>query len=462
MSGRILIADDVATNRIIMKVKLSAASYSVLQADSADAVSAMLSHDLPDLIILDVGLPDIDGITLCRKIKEHSGTTDIPVIVVSSATDAETRLAALRAGAEEFLPKPLDEMILLARVRNLIRARALAEELKLREGTAAKLGFAEAPAGFAKGERVILVGRRPDIALGWRRAIDGRVSARIEVLPVEQLLDTLGKARSGPDLLVIPAGLKSGASGLILLAELRSRAETRHSAILVVHDDEDLFSAITALDMGADDVLGAGCDPAEMAIRIGRQLARKAQADRLRATVEDGLRLAMTDPLTGLFNRRYALPHLSRMAARALAEDRPFAVMVLDIDRFKQVNDIHGHAAGDAVLTEVASRIKTNLRGVDLVARFGGEEFLVAMPDTGLASARTAAERLRAVVERTPVKLPGKAGKVSVTLSIGVAIGGQPAEAGKPVENLVDCADRALLWAKSGGRNKVTIGQTAA
>ena len=115
MTGRILIADDVATNRIIMKVKLSAASYGVVQAASGAAVLAALTDDLPDLILLDVGLPDIDGITLCRKIRENPATTDIPIIVVSSRTDAETRLAALRAGAEEFLPKPLDEMILLAR-----------------------------------------------------------------------------------------------------------------------------------------------------------------------------------------------------------------------------------------------------------------------------------------------------------------------------------------------------------
>ncbi len=98
MTGRILIADDVATNRIIMKVKLSAASYGVVQADSGDAVLAALTDDLPDLIILDVDLPDIDGITLCRKIRENPATTDIPVIIVSSRTDPDTRLAALRAG----------------------------------------------------------------------------------------------------------------------------------------------------------------------------------------------------------------------------------------------------------------------------------------------------------------------------------------------------------------------------
>ena len=462
MTGRILIADDVATNRIIMKVKLSAASYGVVQAGSGAEVLEALKDDLPDLIILDVDLPDIDGIAVCRKIRDNPATTDIPVIIVSSRTDPDTRLAALRAGAEEFLPKPLDEMILLARARNLIRSRALGEELKLREGTAVKLGFAEAPASFARSESVMLVARRPDIALRWRRAIDGKVAAQVDVLPYEQLLETIGKTRNGPDLLVIPAGLKSGASGLILLAELRSRAQTRHSAIVVVHEDGDLFSAIAALDMGADDVLTTTCSGTEMALRIRRQLDRKAQADRLRSTVEDGLKLAMTDPLTGLFNRRYALPHLSRIAARAVADDRPFAVMVLDIDHFKRVNDQHGHASGDAVLQEVARRIKENLRSVDLVARFGGEEFLVAMPDTDLTSARIAAERLRTVIENKPVTVPGNTASVQVTLSIGVAIGGLPDESARTVETLVDQADKALLWAKSEGRNQVTFGQTAA
>ncbi len=462
MTGRILIADDVATNRIIMKVKLSAASYGVVQANSAAAVLEALKDDLPDLIILDVDLPDLDGISLCRKIRENPATTDIPVIVVSSRTDPDSRLAALRAGAEEFLPKPLDEMILLARARNLIRSRALSEELKLREGTAIRLGFAEAPVSFARSESVMLVARRPDIALRWRRAIDGKIGAQIDVMPYEKLLETIGKTRTGPDLLVIPAGLKSGANGLILLAELRSRAQTRHSAIVVVHEDGDLFSAIAALDMGADDALAGTCCGTEMALRLRRQLDRKAQADRLRSTVEDGLKLAMTDPLTGLFNRRYALPHLSRIAARAVVDDRPFAVMVLDIDHFKRVNDQHGHASGDAVLREVARRIKENLRSVDLVARFGGEEFLVAMPDTDLASARVAAERLRKVIESKPVNVPGESAQVAVTLSIGVAIGGLSGDSPRNVENLVDRADKALLWAKSEGRNQVTFGQTAA
>ncbi len=462
MTGRILIADEVSTNRIILKVKLSAASYGVTQAGTGTAVLDALTDDLPDLIILDIDLPDIDGITLCRKIRNNPATTDIPVIIVSARTDTDTRLAALRAGAEEFLPKPLDEMVLLARVRNLIRSRALSEELKLREGTATRLGFAEAALPFARAERIMLVAKRPDIALGWRRSIEANISADIEVVPYEQLLDAIGHSQRGPDLLMIPASLKSGASGLILLAELRSRAQTRHSAIVVVHDDADLYSTIAALDMGADDVLAASCGGTEMALRLRRQLDRKADADRLRATVEDGLKLAMVDPLTGLFNRRYALPQLARIAARAATEGRPFAVMVLDIDRFKTVNDRHGHFAGDAVLREVARRIKDNLRSVDLVARVGGEEFLVAMPDTDLAAAQVAAERLRAVIGQTCVDLPGRADPLQVTLSIGVAIGGLPDRSSDTVDTLVDCADQALLWSKSKGRNQVRFGPTAA
>ncbi len=462
MSGRILIADNVATNRIILKVKLSAASYGVIPASSAAEVMQALTSEQPDLIVLDAALPDLDGISLCERIRGNPATTDIPVIVVSGIVDPDTRIAALRAGADDFLSKPLDEMVLLARVRNLIRSRALGAELRLREATATRLGFAEARAGFARSERVLLVGHRPDVAASWRRAVSGEISAEVEVMPYEQLLDMIGKSGRSPDLVVIPASPDSGANGLILLAELRSRAQTRHSAIMVVHEQTDMQSAVAALDMGADDVLAASCGGVEMAMRIRRQLDRKAEADRLRATVEDGLKLAMVDPLTGLFNRRYALPHLARLAERAVAERRPFAVMVLDIDRFKRVNDRYGHSAGDVVLRAVAQRIRDNLRSVDLVARFGGEEFLVAMVDTDRAAAQVAAERLREIVSQTPITLPGDAGRLQVTLSIGVAIGGLPDRATDDVDILIDCADHALMWSKSGGRNQVRIGQSAA
>jgi two-component system, cell cycle response regulator len=221
-------------------------------------------------------------------------------------------------------------------------------------------------------------------------------------------------------------------------------------------------TAAMALDLGANDLLEADADPAEMALRIRMLIARKRQADRLRESLEDRLRLAMTDPLTGLHNRRYAMAHLARIAARADAAKPAFAVMVLDLDRFKSVNDTYGHAAGDAVLVEVAARLSAHLRPADLLARIGGEEFLVVLPESTLADARVAAERLRRAVADLVVTLPHGRGVISVTSSIGLALGNTPASAGMTVEELVNSADMALLGAKQDGRNQVTVGQTAA
>lgn len=176
----------------------------------------------------------------------------------------------------------------------------------------------------------------------------------------------------------------------------------------------------------------------------------------------------MIDPLTGLFNRRYALPHLARIAERAAETGRGYAVMLLDLDRFKRVNDRYGHAAGDAVLVEVARRVKDSLRPVDLVARIGGEEFLVALPETGFEQACATAERLRTLIEQRPVTLPGGAGEIGVTISVGLAFGRDktPAAGSADVEAeinaLMEQADRALYGAKASGRNTVEISRSAA
>ena len=218
-----------------------------------------------------------------------------------------------------------------------------------------------------------------------------------------------------------------------------------------------------ALDLGASDLLTLPLDAEETALRITLHLTRKRRADQLRRAVSTGLRLAVTDPLTGLYNRRYALAHLDRIAARAMEQGRRYAVMVLDLDRFKSVNDTFGHAAGDAVLETVAARLRENLRPSDLIARIGGEEFLVALPDATLGTARLAAERLCRVVGDTPVLLPDGRGTVTVTISVGLALGPSPSSGldDSPAREALTRADAALLGAKADGRNQVTIASAA-
>ena len=200
-----------------------------------------------------------------------------------------------------------------------------------------------------------------------------------------------------------------------------------------------------AFDLGADDLIDADTAAQEIALRLQRLLSLKQQADRLRLSVTDRLRLAMIDPLTGLHNRRYGLARMQAIAEAAQTSGAIFAVLVADIDQFKSVNDRFGHAVGDAVLVQVAERLRQNLRAGDLLARIGGEEFLIALPDIA------------------PFDI-GQGRALPVTLSIGLAIsegGCAPAHLDSVTE-IVDRADRALMRSKAAGRNQVTIGRSAA
>ena len=466
MAGKILIVDNVATNRIVLKVKLSGACYETIQSATGETALRLARSERPDLILLDVQLPDMNGIDVCRRLRADPAICTIPVVMLTTNTDTATRVAALKAGADDFLAKPIDELLLLARLRSLLRARETDEELRLRESTSRALGFAEGgQTGFEARARVALVSSSRERAAGWRRALAPHLT-NVE-LAVMSRDEALAEA-SGPvvpDGFIIDSTLSRPGDGLRLMSELRSRPSTRHAAVCIALDEGLRETAAVALDLGANDLLAADLarveDAQEAALRLRAQLTRKAQADRQRASVADGLRLAVTDPLTGLYNRRYALPHLARIAARARETGRQFAVMVLDLDRFKAVNDTWGHAAGDAVLAEIAGRLTANLREVDLIARIGGEEFLVAMPETTLEAARIAAERLCRKVEQEPVLLADGATRIPVTVSIGMAMGG--GGTAKPeVEDLMREADRALLGSKAFGRNKVTISASAA
>lgn len=459
MAGKILIVDDVATNRIVLKVKLSGARYETIQASSGTEALQLIAQGRPDLILLDVQLPDCSGIEICRTLKAGPATRGIPIVIITALADPQTRLDALRAGADDVLVKPFDELLLLARLRSLLRAKETDEELSLRESTCRELGFAEAQASFGAPARIGLVAPDRETGLLWKTMLARFMSLdTFVVLNRDEALIEASSA-NGPDAFIIAADLSRPGEGLRLMSELRSRPSSRHAVICIVSGEHARETAAVALDLGASDLLPEVLtDPAtaeEATLRLKAQLMRKRTLDQQRENVTDGLRLAVTDPLTGLYNRRYAMPHLARIAERSRITERQFAVMVLDLDRFKSVNDTYGHAAGDAVLVEVARRLNFNLRQVDLIARIGGEEFLIAMPETTLDAARVVAERLCRVMEETPVPLPDGSGAVQVTVSIGLALGGGAEH--DPVDALISLADRALLGSKADGRNQVKV-----
>jgi len=468
MPRTILVVDTVSTNRIVLNARLASAGYEVRTCADTGAARAMLSGSLPDLLLLDMSGQDRAALELCADLRRDDALRTLPVIATGGFGTPDDRVAALRAGADDVLERPFDDLILQARIRSLLRARDATEELKLREDTRHALGFAEAPQAFSLPQPIAVI--TPNADLGPRIAPNLCPGGKCDCLLLHprDVLSGLS-APVTPALFVI-----DGSEGVDeldfyrILSELRSRSDSRHAALMVLVPEGRSKRAAMALDLGADDLAPANAAPEELRLRAHALLRRQREAAALRATLKSGLEAAVTDPLTGLYNRRYALPHLERIAAHSRQMGRQFAVMALDLDHFKAINDDHGHAAGDEVLRQVARRLQDNLRPVDLLARIGGEEFLVAMPDTDSVEARQAAERLVAAIREKPFRLTDDRTEIAVTLSIGIRLSG-PGDPGpgpgdgpgtppsETLETMMHEADAALYAAKTAGRDTISL-----
>ena len=192
-------------------------------------------------------------------------------------------------------------------------------------------------------------------------------------------------------------------------------------------------------------------DIMELRARVRTQLRRRLYAERLRDMVSSAVELAVTDPLTGLYNRRYLDAHLASAVERAATTQKPVFVLLFDIDHFKGINDTYGHDAGDDVLRDFCQRLRRGVRGIDLIARYGGEEFVLVMPETDAGFASTVAERLRREVEKDDFTTRSGE-RFPVTVSIGLAQWQGPRDT---AEALIKRADLALYAAKRAGRNRV-------
>lgn len=460
MAGDILIIDCVATNRIVLKVKLLAAQYRVRPCATLGEARQEIAASLPDLILMDISQSEEEILSFCRALKADEATSLIPIVATGGFPTPHDRVMALQAGADDVLTKPFDDHILQARIRSLLRARDARQELRLREDTRTALGFAEAQCSFAAPARIILASGEANQSSDLNGLPAALGNARITATPVQDLVG--GRFTDDPtDLYILDfrGRLDDDKVMFRLLSELRSRSATRHASILALLPPDARQAAAMALDLGANDIVCAPVDFEEVRHRAAVLIQAKLEADALRRTVETGLEAAITDPLTGLFNRRYALPHLSRLSADSRKNGRQFAIMVLDLDHFKSINDTYGHKAGDQILQQVAQRLRGNLRAVDLLARIGGEEFLVAIPNSDVVHARTAAERLCQLISSTPFFVGPERQEVHMTMSVGVSLndGLGASDIVEDLSDLVNEADVALYAAKTGGRNKVSL-----
>ena len=456
MTARVLVVDDILANVKLLEARLQAEYFEVLTASSGQAALDVCARERVDVVLLDVMMPGMDGFETCRRIKASPATSHVPVIMVTALDQPADKVQGLEAGADDFLTKPVDDIALITRVKNLARLKMLNDEMVMRASTTQQMGISPAALAKALGGdsgRILLVDDHPRSASRSLEALAKTHDAFVE-RDVQAALMKVAQFKF--DLLIVSLSL-ANADALRLCSQVRSLDRTRHLPIIILVEPGDDARLMRALDMGVNDYLVRPIDRNEMLARVKTQIKRKRHGDFLRTRLEESVEFAITDPLTGLHNRRYMESHLRTLVDEAIASGRPLSMLVTDIDYFKKINDGHGHDAGDNVLRQFAARLRRNTRGIDLACRFGGEEFVIIMPDTEMFRAQQVGERLRECIAAEPFQV-NAATRIPVTASVGLSTLDKP---GDTPETIFKRADTALYSAKREGRNRVVVADAA-
>ncbi len=449
MSGRVLVVDDMAINVKLLEAKLSSEYFEVLSASCGSAALEIADAELPDVILLDVMMPSMDGFEVCRRLKANPRTADLPVVMVTALSDPANRLRGLKAGADDFLTKPVNDIALFARVRSLVRLKRMMEEWRLRDEICGRFGGPQSPAKDIGPAHILIAEEDASSA--------ARMSETLAIAHRVTVVGSCAEAQSrldGETELIIASLTTPDGDPLRLVSQCRGNELFRQLPVLLIAAERDLPRLAKGLDLGANDYLIRPVDRNELLARANTQIRRKRLQDRLNENYQRSLSLALTDELTGLYNRRFLLAHLDELLVRVKHDGISAAVLLFDIDHFKLVNDTYGHAAGDDVLRELAARATNTVRSVDLVARLGGEEFVVVMPETSPGIAAAVAERLRLAVASRPFAAQASGSEIPLTVSIGVTT---TISDGEDRDHLLKRADEALYQAKAQGRDRVVV-----
>jgi two-component system cell cycle response regulator len=453
VTARVLIVDDIPTNVRLLEARLSAEYYDVVTASSGPQALAICESQDIDIVLLDVMMPDMDGFEVCERLKKNPKTQHVPVLMVTALDQTSDRVRGLEVGADDFLTKPVDDVQLMARVKSLVRLKSLTDELRARAMTGQQIAIEDALRAMdtinTAGGSVLIIDTDARHAERIKSYITPEHDVDILLTPADAVFQVTGKQY---ELALVSMAL-SEFDPLRVCSQMRTLEHTRNLPIILMAEDADKPRVVRALDLGVNDFISRPVERNELAARVRTQIRRHRYAMELRQSVNNTMALAVTDDMTGLYNRRYFDRHLGVMLGKAQALKRDMALMILDIDHFKAVNDGHGHDIGDAVIREFAARLKRNIRGIDLACRFGGEEFVVLMPDTDYRQAEAVAERVRQSISDRGFDV-GAPRPLSVTVSAGVTLNESLTDT---PESLIKRADVALYRAKREGRNRVVF-----
>jgi two-component system, cell cycle response regulator len=457
---RVLVVDDSSSIRTLLGQRLRAQGYAVEEAEDAESAFERAAATPPDIVVTDLVMTGLSGVQLCRLLRNDPMTAHVPVVLLTASGDKRSRFWARSAGAAAYVGKD--------RVEDLIALLpSLAASVRVPPASAAGLGggrrnVQERISSILDGAlfESVLAGEVRALASAGElaRLFDGLAALLSDVLSYRWLAMASGRAYS-PTFVHAHANDRERAEESVRGA----LAMTPGQAVVVTSDERAAAgdgppALVLPVVLGGQAVGRIALAPTARGLsREDQRLLSLVAAElsgplQMAALYEDARRLATTDMLTGLLNRRAFMDAVDRERARSDRHAFPLSLLLLDVDHFKKVNDERGHAAGDAVLQGVARVLQTVARRSDFVARWGGEEFVVALPQTSEAGGRVAAERVRrAVANETHVVTEGE--PMRVTVSVGVA----SAEAPWSIEALVGTADAAMYAAKQRGRNRVEV-----
>jgi two-component system cell cycle response regulator len=452
-NAKILVVDDEPMIIQFYEAALGEQGYHVATAIDGRQALEKTREFQPDVILLDVVMPELNGFQVTERLKADSATAGIPIILVTGLGSIEDRVKGLEAGADDFLGKPFNLDELLVRVRSLVKLKKLQDRLKQAEA-ASPLPTSPAvtpmPTPFEpRRQPVILVVEDDERIIKICATVLGTGGYQVVSAP-----DGAGMfvaiEREAPDLIILDLMLP-GMDGVEILAKIKEMPLARDVPVIILTAIGDLKTKVKTLYIGADDYLVKPVSSLELLARVRANLRKHDYERRLKYQLDQSFVESITDPLTGLYNRRYLESTLERELALHRRNGQPLCLLMLDIDGFKAINDAHGHPAGDAVLSELAAIFKIELRTSDLAVRMGGDEFLVVLPDARMEQAAAIAERLRGAVAMLAIPALGSE---HPTVSIGVCQAGDE-EGGMAA--LLKKADEALYRAKTEGKNRVAV-----
>lgn len=459
-----LVVSDSPAQRAALVAPLVAAGLAVVEAESGEDALRLCTREPVDAVVADVVTGGLSGLQLCRLLRSDPATAKLPLVLLTSWDEARSRFWSRQAGASAYVPRSAARERLVPALEELLAGR---QPRSLHPP--ASVGASRPPL-----ERLALVMDdllfEAVLASEARRLVDHTTDRqgflREVLLLASALVDsdylairlggddgsTWGLHARGPwpsrptPQALAAIGIPAGDAGRIVIAEQRLAGAPPPALARVelpIESGEERLGELVACASGA----GASARDRRTLALLAAEVGLVARTLLLHERIS---RLANVDALTGLNNRRHLTERFDHELARADRYGGGLAVVMVDIDHFKSINDQHGHEAGDHVLRDVAHTLRAGVRAIDLVGRWGGEEFVVVLAGTTLEGAKIVAERLRASVEAMPSPVDGLAG---VTCSLGVAT----RRAEEPRDEVLARADAALYRAKRAGRNRAEL-----